>query len=90
MDPEVASDGEPDAWTVRHTPAECRSGWHEIEGYERLDEPVIQETFEWNNLESELVPGRYRLFALYGNRLARPTEDVGWKLPVEAHSVSHI
>lgn len=83
-DDPAGSDDEPDAWTVRWYPAEGRGGWQLVDGYERLERPIDRETFQWNNPEADLDPGRYRLFALDGTRLERAADDIGWGWRVEA------
>ena len=56
-------------------------GWHAVEGYDDLEEPIDRQTFEYN--AAPLDPGNYRLFAVVDNLNRTPQSEVGWTLEVE-------
>jgi hypothetical protein len=56
-------------------------GWEPVDGYEKLDEPITKQTFEYN--EAPLDPGHYTLFGVQNNLNAALPDDIGWKIVVE-------
>jgi hypothetical protein len=56
-------------------------GWEPVDGYEKLDEPITKQTFEYN--EAPLDPGQYNLFGVQNNLNAALPDDIGWKIVVE-------
>jgi hypothetical protein len=57
------------------------SGWQPLDGYDKLDEPITKQTFEYN--EESLDPGQYKLFAVKDHLHTQMPDGVGWKLTVE-------
>lgn len=56
-------------------------GWTPVEGYDDLNEPITEQTFEYN--EAPLDPGQYKLFAVKNNLHTQLPDGEGWKLTVE-------
>lgn len=69
--------GDPDYWRIGFMPWGGDGGFRSLgDEWDKLEEPVDRETFEWNT--GDLEGGKYRLMAIHGTRMRRP-EDFGVK-----------